>query len=196
MNPMKLALLSLLALALPALSQGLTRYPAVALDAPVPDVALREMRTGKTIKLSDYKGKILVGVFMAGFCANTWKHDRRIEKTAAEYKAKGVEFIVIHAPLHEVDQDLIDKAKERSLDLPLLDDKPGHELVQKIDATCTPTFFVLDKSGVLRYRGGFDNNRDPQPVPYLRPVLDAMLAGKSLPFKQTNSYGCGIRRKV
>lgn len=193
---MRLALLGLLALALPSLGQGLTRYPAVPIDSPVPDVALRDMKTGKTVKLSDYKGKILVGVFMAGFCANTWKHDRRIEKAAAEYKAKGVEFVVVHATLFEIDQDLIDKAKERNLDLPLLDDKARHELVQKIDAPCTPTFFVLDKSGVLRYKGGFDNNRDPQPVPYLRPVLDAMLAGKPLPFKQTNSYGCAIRRKV
>jgi peroxiredoxin len=196
---MKTALtaLALIFMALPALAQsGLKRFPAVAMDAVVPDAALREIRTGKTIKLSDYRGKVLVGVFMAGFCANTWKHDHRIEKAVADYKSKGVEFIVIHATLHEIDDDLINKARVRGLDLPMLDDKVTHELVQKIDAPCTPTFFVLDKNGALRYKGGFDNNRDPQPTPYLRPVLDALLAGKPLPFKQTTAYGCSLRRKI
>jgi peroxiredoxin len=200
-KPMKRLAFALLCLAgyphgaIPAQS-GLMRYPAVALDSPVPDVALREMKTGKTVKLSDYRGKTLVGIFMAGWCNNTWKHDRRIEKLVADYKPKGIEFVAIHATLHELDQDLLDKAESRGLNLPMLDDKPRHELLQKIDAPCSPTFFVLDRNGVLRYKGGFDNNRDPQPVPYLRPVLEALLASKPLPYKQTTAYGCSLRRKV
>lgn len=200
MNPFsRLTLVALAAVALTSLarSEAPARFAPVAFGQVVPDAALREMKTGKTIKLSDYRGKVLVGIFMAGFCNNTWKHDKRIIAVAAEYKSKGVEFVIVHPTLHEIDDDLIDKAKLRGVDLPLLDDKKNQELVQKIDPECTPNFFVLDKNGALQYKGGFDDNRDPVPVKqYLRPVLDAVLAGKPVPFRQTTAYGCSIKRRV
>ena len=189
-----LVAIAVVALNSQAHSQRAVRFAPVPFGQVVPDASLRDIRTGKTVKLSDYRGKVFVGVFMAAFCANTWKHDVRLKAAVAEYKSKGVEFAVIHPTLHEIDEDLVDKCASRGVDLPLLDDKKTQELVQKIDPECTPNFFVLDKQGALVYKGGFDNNRDPNPKAYLRPVLDAVLAGKPLPFRQTPAYGCSIRK--
>ncbi|HWC65093.1 MAG TPA: thioredoxin family protein, partial [Thermoanaerobaculia bacterium] len=56
---------------------------------------------------------------------------------------------------------------------------------------------VVDPSGVIRYHGRIDENRDdPAAVrsPDLRNALDSILAGKSVAVPETKAFGCSIKR--
>ena len=52
----------------------------------------------------------------------------------------------------------------------------------------------MDTKGVLRYYGAFDNAPDESDVSttYLPVAIDAVLAGKPIPVKETKAIGCGI----
>src|SRR6202030_2747816 len=54
---------------------------------------------------------------------------------------------------------------------------------------------LLDASGVLRYRGRIDDQRDPAEVKShdLRAALDAVLAGRPVAKSETLPFGCVIQ---
>ena len=71
------------------------------------------------------------------------------------------------------------------------------EVAKAYGAACTPDFFLYDKGRKLVYRGQLDASRPGNNVPVtgtdLRAALDALLAGRSMPEKQTPSIGCNIK---
>jgi hypothetical protein len=69
--------------------------------------------------------------------------------------------------------------------------------VRKTAITVTPEVAVIDKTGMVLYRGRIDDRyidfgRDrPQPtVRDLERSLDAILAGKPAPVRETRAVGC------
>jgi len=60
----------------------------------------------------------------------------------------------------------------------------------------TPHVFLLDREGVLRYRGAIDDNyEDPAAVKhhYLRDALDAVLAGRDPVHQTSGAVGCTVK---
>ena len=57
--------------------------------------------------------------------------------------------------------------------------------------TNTPTFAVIDKKGVLRYRGSFDDSPEESDVTkhYLSDAVVAVLDSKSVPVANTRPFG-------
>jgi hypothetical protein len=56
------------------------------------------------------------------------------------------------------------------------------------------TVCVVDARGKLRYTGAFDDSESGNDVRsrFVADAVAALLAGKSLPFEQTDVYGCMI----
>ena len=86
-------------------------------------------------------------------------------------------------------------AEDKNLDMPLLFDE-GHNVADYFGTKGTPYFYVIDKQGVLRYKGIFDSNQMPKRVElkpetatsqYVRDALDAVLAGKPVKKKSVPS---------
>ena len=72
---------------------------------------------------------------------------------------------------------------------------PGAETAKALGAAITPEVFVIDKKGVLRYRGAFDdaNFRQPEPTRnYLWEAVEAVLAGENPLPAEIPAYGCTI----
>ena len=65
------------------------------------------------------------------------------------------------------------------------------------DAKTTPDVFVLDRSGILRYRGAPDASyEDPSlNAAWLREALDAVLDGRDPDTGETAPVGCSIKWK-
>lgn len=147
------------------------------------------------VSLSAFKGKkTLIGIFMANRCGETWVYEQKIGNLIKNYTPKDVEIVAIHANYEETDAEITGQMKQRNLAIPVLDDKPTQSLTKYIDARCTPTFFVVDKQGILRYIGAFDRYGR---VPYIVPVMNALIAGKKVPFTKTMAFGCEIAyRKI
>lgn len=92
--------------------------------------------------------------------------------------------------------DLLSRtALERSLPLVLHD---RHQSVANLyGAQTTPHFFVIDRSGILRYQGALNDVTFRQREPgahYLREAVDALLKGKNPDPDTTSPYGCAVVR--
>ena len=63
-------------------------------------------------------------------------------------------------------------------------------------ARVTPHMYVIDKNGVLVYRGSFDDNADEAKVAkhYIADAVTAALAGSAVAVPETKAFGCGISR--
>ena len=67
-------------------------------------------------------------------------------------------------------------------------------------ATTTPHIFVIDEEGTLVYRGGIEkapsspSQCGQMKQQYLEPVLTALVADQPLPYTDTKSKGCSIKR--
>ena len=191
-----LALFTALALASAAL--------AVETGKPAPDFTGTDIN-GKTVKLSDYKGKIVVIESYNSdcpFCNNHYKTGamQELEKDMA---AKGVVWLIVNSvnpnnPSHRTpDQAKQEIADKKIIATAWIDDSSG-AVGHLYGMKTTPHMFVVDKTGTLVYDGAIDNQPDPQHAPrtarnYVRESVDALLAGKPAPVAQTKPYGCSVK---
>jgi peroxiredoxin len=190
---------------LPVATRGLAQTPTAAkeparpspaeIGKPFREFTLRNIaaepgdKANQTVSLASFKGKkTVVGIFMANRCGTTWTYEAQIGKLLQDYAPKGVAFLAIHSNYVESDREIMGQIEQRNLAMPVLDDKPTQALADYVGATCTPTFFIIDKTGILRYKGAFDKFHDDKNA-YVRPALDAVLAGKEVSVQATRAFG-------
>lgn len=159
---------------------------------PVKDFTFRDImaaKTAKPVRLSDFKGKKAVAlVFMANRCGTTWSYEQKIGKFLGEYGKKGVAVMAVHSNYQETDAEIKGQMEQRNLAMPILDDKQTQAFANYVGARVTPTFLVIDKNGVLQYRGSFDKRGDDATA-YVVPAADAVIAGKPVTLATTRAFG-------
>ena len=86
-------------------------------------------------------------------------------------------------------------AAERQIPLVLRD---AHQQVAELyGAQTTPHLLLVDRKGILRYQGAFDDVTFRQRRPtrsYLRQAVEAIQAGRDPDPAQTPPYGCALVR--
>jgi peroxiredoxin len=177
---------------------------ALEIGKSAPDFSATDIN-GKAIKLSDYKGKIVVLESYNSdcpFCNNQYKTGamQDLEKDMA---AKGVVWLIVNSvnpnnPSHRTpEQARQEIADKKIVATAWIDDSSG-ALGHLYDMKTTPDMYVIDKNGVLVYQGAIDNKPDPQHDPktarnYVREAVDALMAGQPVPVAQTKPYGCSVK---
>ena len=119
-----------------------------------------------------------------------------------DYQAKGVRLVAIGSndavryPEDDFDH-MKQRAQQEGFNFLYLRDE-SQAVARAYGATHTPHVFLLDREGVLRYRGAIDDNYDdPHAVkrPYLREALDAVLSGRTPEIATSQAVGCTIKWK-
>jgi peroxiredoxin len=192
----------LLALSTPFLSHA-ARAVSVGEAAPGFTAAAS---TGKTAKLSDYAGKIVVLEWTNHGCPFVKKHygSGNMQALQKELKGKGAVWlsVISSAPGtqgHSTPAEAEAARKEFGAEPTaiLLDD--SGKLGKLYGAQTTPHMFVIDQAGKLAYQGAIDDKPTPDPKDikgarnYARSAVEALLAGKAVEVAQTKSYGCGVK---
>lgn len=179
-----------------------TQAGNLAIGAPAPDFTLKDL-DGKSVKLSDLKGKTVVLEWFNPDCPFVvYAHEKGPLKTLPEqYLKKGVVWLAINsgAPGKQGHGAEANKAgKNRyGMTYQVLLDETG--TVGKLyGAKTTPHMFVVDAQGVLRYKGGLDNAPLGEPnggtlIPHAANAIDALLGGKNVETSDTKPYGCGVK---
>jgi peroxiredoxin len=172
---------------------------------PAPDFAVQDS-TGKTVKLSDFKGKTVVLEWTNQDCPYVRKHygGNNMQTLQKEATDKGVVWLTISssAPGQQghvtgLEADELTKTRKASPTAFLLD--PEGKVGHMYDARTTPHMYVVDKAGVLAYMGAMDdkptsNLADLKTArPYLKEAVDAVLAGEPVKVASTRAYGCSIK---
>lgn len=161
---------------------------------PVRDFRLRDLSSDtKTYHtLSQYRGKkAVVAVFISNRCGTTWKYEKRMGKLLRDIAGKDVVLLGVHSNANETQDEIRKYVEARNFGAPVLDDKEKNEFVTYFDARATPTVLVIDKQGVLRYKGAYDDNDDEAQVKarYAEDALNAVLTGKEVPVTTTRAFG-------
>jgi len=160
-----------------------------------PDFALKN-QDGKEVKLSDYKGKIVVLQWFNEDCPFIQRHYEAKTFTALsdKYADKGVVQLAIDSTGASTPADNQKWVSSHALKFPILQDR-DHKVAKAYGARTTPHMFVIDKDGKVAYTGAIDNDPEGDKTDrtnYVAQALDELLAGKSVSKPETKSYGCGV----
>ena len=160
---------------------------------PAPDFNLLDLQ-GEVHSLSDYHGRLVIVYFWSAECPSAARADGQL---AAWLPGMGARVVVlpIAANANEEPELLARVAFERSLPFVLRD--AGQRVADAYRVATTPHFFVISQNGNLAYQGGLDDVTFRQRTPtrfYLHDAVEALLAGKTPAFSETQPYGCTIVR--
>lgn len=168
------------------------------LDKPVKDFKLRDLtKDAETwISLSDYKGrKAVVLIFTSYNCDASLDYENRILKLIRDFAGQDVAFLGVRSSADDDAAGMRKYAESKGFGIPFLEDA-RNVVAAELDVLVTPTFYVIDKQGVLRYRGAYDESLKEARAQktYVHDALRAVLAGKEVAVKTTRTIGCHMPR--
>jgi peroxiredoxin len=194
---MKTCLATLAALALAASAL------AVDIGKPAPGFTAADIN-GKTVKLSDFAGKIVVLESYNSDCPYCHNHyaTGAAQELQAQLAAKGVVWLLVDSVnAQNFSHRTPEQARKEWSDLKIkasawLDDTSGR-LGHLYGMKTTPHLFVIAQDGALAYQGAMDDRPAPEGDPrtarnYVREAVNALLAGQPVAVTQTKPYGCGV----
>ncbi len=160
----------------------------IAIGDMVPDFEVSI--AGKKWKLSELRQNkeitadgTLVLTFWCSFCHSCRHVEQSLDALAKEYRGK-VGVIALDASAGETTDGVTEFAKKRELSLPIALDASGAS-ASIFGTRVTTTTVVIDKDGLLRYRGQFGDGQHSFALEALR----AVLAGKEVSVQETLQKG-------
>ena len=153
--------------------------------------------TGNARSLSQYSGRVIVLSFWAFKCPVSLSYDDRLGELLNKYGNSGVVVMAVDSNSNESPAEVRANVANLKLPFPVLLDSDG-SLAEKLKATMTPSVYVIDGKGILRYSGSLDNGKktgDAGRVAYVERAIDDILAGRAVGVPETRTNGCPIRRR-
>ena len=181
---------------------------AATVGQPAPDFALKDT-SGKTVRLSDFKGKHVVLEWTNPGCPFVKKHydSGNMPATQKDATAKGVVWLSINST-EKASRDYLEpgalmawKTERKSAPTAVLMDEEG-TVGRSYGARTTPHLYIVNPQGQLIYAGGIDSipsarvSDIEKATNYVKVGLAEALAGKPLSAATTQPYGCSIKYKT
>ena len=176
---------------------------AVEVGKAAPDFTGTDIN-GKTIKLSDYAGRIIVIESYNSdcpFCNNHYKTGA-IPELQKDLAAKGAVWLIVNSVnpknfSHRTPEQAKAEMTEKKITAAAWIDDSSGVIGHLYGMLTTPHMFVIDKTGTLVYDGAIDDQPDPSHDPakarnYVREAVDDLIAGKPIEVSQTKPYGCAV----
>jgi peroxiredoxin len=170
---------------------------SLEINHPAPDFELSAL-DGELHRLSDYRGKIVIVNFWSCECPHSERTDKAIMAMFVQHLHHAeVAMLSIASNRSENAEALKTAADARRLPTVLLD--ALCIVADLYEAQTTPHVYVIDREGILRYRGAIDNvtfrNRTPSRF-FLDEAVEALLEGHLPALTESPAYGCTIVREV
>ena len=183
-------------------------FAAPAVGQKAPDFTLTDT-AGKTVRLSDFKGKHVVLEWVNPGCPYVRKHydSANMQGTQKEATALGVVWLAINStesasydylPAAKLARWMTDQKAAPTVTLMDEDGKAG----QSYGARTTPHLYIVNPQGTLIYAGGIDSIPSSRQedvktaVNYVKQGVRQALAGQPLSNPTTRPYGCSVKYKA
>jgi peroxiredoxin len=184
-----------------AMTTGAWAAPEIGKTAP--DFTATDIN-GQTVRLADYKGKIVVLESYnqdCPFCHNHYSTGA-MQELQRDLTSRGVVWLIVdsvgekNSSYRSPDAAKKEWASDKMAATAWIDDHSG-EVGHKYGMRTTPHMFVIDKSGILAYEGAIDDRAEPEGDPrtahnYVRDAVQKLQAGEKLDVAETKPYGCGV----
>jgi len=186
------------------LATAAAAFAGAEIGKPAPDFTATDIN-GKTYKLSDYAGKIVVLEAYnldCPFCANHFKTGA-MQELQADLTAKGVVWLMVNSTnpkspsFRPPEKARKEWDREKMKATAWLDDHSG-AIGKAYGMRTTPHMFVIAQDGTLAYQGAIDDRAEASGDPrkarnYVREAVNKLLAGEKPVVTQTKPYGCGVK---
>jgi peroxiredoxin len=160
-----------------------------------PDFELPDLN-GNFHTLSHYHGKIVIINFWSAECPHSERTDQHLLMLLEVWNGEVV-LLPIASNRNESAEMVAEAAESRRVPQVLIDSE--HSVADLYAALTTPHIFVLDRAGILRYRGAVDDITFRQPGAtrfFVKEAVEALLRGDLPASGETPSYGCTIVREI
>ena len=169
---------------------------------PAPAFELKDL-DGKTVKLADLKGKIVVLEWFNPECpvVKAQHGEGCLKDAAAKASKDGVVWLAINSGGPGAEGNGMEKNKKAAADW-----KMSHQVLIDEDGTVgrmygsknTPTMYIIDAKGMVAYHGAIDNAAGGKPeggtlVNYVDKALAELKEGKPVSTPETKAYGCSVK---
>jgi peroxiredoxin len=158
-----------------------------------PSITLPDLH-GNPYTLAGAQGKIVILNFWSVECPWSERVDHAILPLLDKWGAQ-VDYFTIASNANEAKELIRTTASQRGLPIVLVD--ADQRAANAFGAQTTPHCFILDRAGIVRYQGAFDDVTFRQRTPsvfYVRDAVEAMLQGNLPNPDHTSPYGCTIVR--
>jgi hypothetical protein len=164
---------------------------------------------GQTVKLSDFKGKIVVLEWHNPECPFVKKHydSNNMQRLQTYARSEGVVWLTVNSSGEER-EGYMDPRKAQAY-YQEKNMQSNHYLIDPLgkiggvyEAKTTPDIIVIDAGGNVAYSGAIDNkaSADPADIPtsrnYVQSAIENLLLGKPASPFATQPYGCSIKYKT
>lgn len=175
---------------------------AVESGKPAPDFTVTDI-AGKTHRLSDYRGKVVVLEWLNPGCPFVVRHYRsgNMQSTQKAAAADGAVWLQVNSgsigdldPARSVEW----QKKQGVTATAYIRDETGR-LGRLFGARTTPHLFVIGKDGTLAYQGAIDDQPNASVTNtmsahnYVKAALAALRDGKPVEKASSQPYGCGVK---
>ncbi|UJW80962.1 thioredoxin family protein [Hydrogenophaga sp. SL48] len=195
------------ALVLPSLLVPRPAHAAASVGQPAPDFTLNDT-AGKPLKLSQFKGKLVVLEWNNPGCPFVRKHyEGNMQGLQKEFTGQGVVWLAINST-EDASSDyqtppqlarwMRDKGASPSATLMDEDGQVGALYAARV----TPHMYIVNAKGLLAYAGGIDSIPSARVADidkatnFVRQGLGELLAGKPVSTPTSQAYGCSIKYKT
>ena len=170
-----------------------------AIGKPVKDFQMKDLLSadGKMHSLAEYKGKkAVVLIWVSEKCDITWRYEKRTGDLMKEF-GKDTQFFAVASSANDTPESIKKYTESKNYGMPVLDDVKS-AAASYFGATVTPTYMIIDKEGVLRYRGACDDlqagkdfaaDESTAKERYLFNAIKAILDGKDVPVTEKKGFG-------
>jgi thiol-disulfide isomerase/thioredoxin len=173
----------------------------LAVGAQAPAFSLVNAIDGQTVAMKPDDGKLKVVIFTCNQCPYAKAFEPRIIEIAKRFESKGVEFYAVNPNddskyPEETLANMKARADEKRYPLPYLKDGDS-ATARAYGARVTPHVFLVDGSGVVRYRGYVDDSAKEaeRKTTGLTDALNSLLNGREIANNDTRAFGCTIKWK-
>lgn len=165
---------------------------------------------GKQYSLRDFERfPILVVAFTCNHCPTAQAYEDRLINLKATYGERGVALIAIspnnpyavrldelgYTEYNDSPEEMKLRASDKNFNFPYLYDGETQLTSKRYGAVATPHIFIFDSNRKLRYKGRFDDNENPKETKEHNTIqaIEALLAKKDIPVKETKTFGCSVK---
>jgi peroxiredoxin len=169
---------------------------------PAPDFTFTDL-AGKTRKLSDFRGKVVVMEWLNPACPYVVRHYRsgNMQSTQTVAAADGAVWLQVNSTAMgdlDPEKSVEWQKKQGVVATAYIRDQSG-KLGRLFGAQTTPHCFVIGRDGTLAYQGAIDDQSQatqantPASHNYVKAALAALKAGQAVEKATTQPYGCGVK---
>ena len=178
---------------------------AVTAGTAAPDFSVADSN-GKTVKLSDYKGKFVVLEWTNPECPFVRAQYGADAMQALQKDASGKD--VVWLTVNSTNKSSSEYKTGPQMNAWMKEHNAAQRAIlidatsdagRAYDAKTTPHMFVIDPAGKIVYAGAIDDKRSARESDrktannYVRAALNETLAGKPVTVASTTPYGCSVK---